>query len=143
MKVLYGNFDKKTTTERSIVVSVGAPGFEPGASSTPLKRATELRHAPNSEADYSAFTSRWQPPWERNATEKGTSNRRFTTSLIHYFPIPAGRTALKTPWIRNERMQPLLILCDGFLSRDSRTSVQPVRLTFLFEFDTVYLPTGR
>ena len=33
-------------TRRSILL-VGAAGFEPTTSSTPLKRATKLRHAPN------------------------------------------------------------------------------------------------
>ena len=40
----------------SLLIQVGARGFEPPTSSTPLKRATELRYAPTQVGVYHAAT---------------------------------------------------------------------------------------
>ena len=44
----YRLIHKTPRTDRGVpFILVGAAGFEPTTSSTPLKRATKLRHAPN------------------------------------------------------------------------------------------------
>ena len=44
---------QKTPALKGQTFLVGARGFEPPTSSTPLKRATELRYAPTNNSEYS------------------------------------------------------------------------------------------
>ncbi len=43
----FKGYTKRRDLDAAFVSPVGAAGFEPTTSSTPLKRATKLRHAPN------------------------------------------------------------------------------------------------
>ncbi len=43
----FEEYTKRRDLDAAFASSVGAAGFEPTTSSTPLKRATKLRHAPN------------------------------------------------------------------------------------------------
>src|SRR5690606_23204406 len=68
--------------------SVRAAGFEPTTSSTPLKRATKLRHAPN-KAD-SSKGRRPAQPLSRGAkqTGAGADGRRTLTTTAARRPLP-------------------------------------------------------